>query len=130
MAFDMEMEEYMPYVDGFLLTLPEDRLEEYRMMAEGAGQIWKEHGAVAFRECVSDDMTAEGMTPFPQVIRAKEGELVIFSYIVFNSREHRDQVNAKVMADPRIKDLCDEKNLPFDPSRMAYGGFNVIVDLP
>jgi uncharacterized protein YbaA (DUF1428 family) len=118
----------MPYVDGFLLPVPTDKLEAYAKMAETAGKIWMEHGALAFRECAAEDMSAEGLLPFPKAIDAKEDETVFFSYIVFKDRQHRDEVNAKVMADPRLKDSCQEENL-FDIKRMAYGGFQAIVDL-
>jgi uncharacterized protein YbaA (DUF1428 family) len=117
----------MSYVDGFLLPLPADKIEEYRKMAEFAGKIWMEHGALAFRESVADDMTANGTAAFPDTIAAKDGEIVVFSYIVYKSREHRDEVNAKVMADPRLEGQCE--NMPFDVKRMAYGGFKTIVDL-
>ncbi|MGZ8143995.1 MAG: DUF1428 domain-containing protein [Methylosarcina sp.] len=118
----------MTYVDGFLLPLPTANIEEYRQMAEAAGKIWMEHGALAFRECIADDMATEGMVAFPELIRTKEDETVMFSYIVFNSREHRDEVNAKVMADPRLKSFCDPDNMPFDCKRMAYGGFKTLVE--
>jgi uncharacterized protein YbaA (DUF1428 family) len=117
------------YIDGFVLPLNSDRIEGYRQHAEAAGKIWMEHGALAFRECVGDDMKAEGLTSFPELARTAGSETVIFSYIVFKSREHRDEVNAKVMADPRIIDLWDPANPPFDARRMAYGGFRVLVDL-
>ncbi len=117
----------MNYVDGFVIPLPADRIEEYRRQAEAAGRIWMQHGALAFRECIADDTPDEGLTSFPELARAEAGETVVFSYIVFRSREHRDEVNAKVMADPRLKELID--NLPFDAKRMAYGGFRVLVDL-
>jgi uncharacterized protein YbaA (DUF1428 family) len=119
----------MSYVDGFVLPLPADRVEEYCRQAEAAGRIWIEHGALNFRECIGDDMTAEGLTTFPELAKAGAGETVVFSYIVFRSREHRDEVNAKVMADPRLEGLCDPDNPPFDFKRMAYGGFRVLVDL-
>lgn len=119
----------MSYVDGFLLPLPTTNIEEYRQMAEASGKIWMEHGALAFRECIADDMTAHEMVAFPDVIKTVENETVVFSYIVFKSREHRDEVNAKVMADPRIKNLCNSDNMPFDCKRMAYGGFKTLVEL-
>lgn len=116
----------MNYVDGFIIPLPAGRIEEYRRQAESAGRIWMEHGALAFRECIGDDLRAEGFTSFPELARAGEGETVVFSYIVFRSREHRDEVNAKVMSDPRLKEFA---TMPFDVKRMAYGGFRVLVDL-
>lgn len=119
----------MSYIDGFLLPLPTTNIEEYRQMAEASGKIWMEHGALAFCECIADDLTTQGMLAFPDVIKTVEGETVIFSYIVFKSREHRDEVNAKVMADPRIKSLCNFDSMPFDCKRMAYGGFKTLVEL-
>jgi len=119
----------MAYIDGFLLPLPTGNIEEYRRQAQAAGQIWIEHGALAFQECIADDMTPQGSLTFPELIKTQAGETVVFSYIVFESREHRDQVNAKVMADPRLKNLCDPYNMPFDCKRMAYGGFNSLVSL-
>jgi uncharacterized protein YbaA (DUF1428 family) len=119
----------MVYVDGFLLPLPRSREDAYRQMAEAAGRLWMEHGAVAFRECIADDVQGKDMVAFPDVIGAGAEETVVFSYIVFKSREHRDEVNAKVMADPRLKELCGSGDAPFDYKRMAYGGFRAIVDL-
>ncbi|MBE0597283.1 MAG: DUF1428 domain-containing protein [Desulfuromonadales bacterium] len=118
----------MNYIDGFVIPLPVDKIEEYRRQAEAAGKIWMEHGALNYRECIADDMRAEGLTSFPELARTDEGETVIFSYIVFRSREHRDEVNAKVMADPRIQDMCNPEAPPFDVKRMAYAGFRVLVD--
>ncbi|MGR9085991.1 MAG: DUF1428 domain-containing protein [Gammaproteobacteria bacterium] len=118
----------MSYVDGFLLPLPTTKIEEYRQMAETAGKIWMEHGALAFRECIAEDLAAQEMLSFPDVIQAKDGETVVFSFIVFKSREHRDEVNAKVMADPRLKDHCNPDTMPFECKRMAYGGFETLVE--
>lgn len=117
----------MTYVDGFLLPLPKDKIEDYRKIAEMAAKVWLEHGAVAYKECVGEDVEIPGMVAFPQVIGAKLHETVVFAFIVFNSREHRDEVNAKVMADPRLKDMSPE-SMPFDHKRMAYGGFRTIVE--
>jgi len=119
----------MAYIDGFLLPLPTGNIDEYRRQAQAAGQIWIAHGALAFQECIADDMTPQGSLTFPELIKTQAGETVVFSYIIFESREHRDQVNAKVMADPRLKNLCDPDNMPFDCKRMAYGGFNSLVSL-
>lgn len=118
----------MTYVDGFVIPVPEGELENYREMAENAGKIWMEHGALDFKECVIDDDTAEGMRSFAETAGAKEGEIVVFSYIVFKSREHRDEVNKKVMDDPRIKCEQGPEKMPFDCARMAYGGFKTIVE--
>lgn len=119
----------MSYVDGFVLAVPEGRIEEYKTMAKKAGAVWKEHGALEYKECVQEDMTDYGhCSTFPKMYNPKPGELIIFAFIVYQSREHRDEVNAKVMNDPRLKDMCDENNMPFDPMRMAYGGFKAIVE--
>jgi len=115
------------YVDGFVLPVPKKSVEAYRRMAHKAGKIWREHGAVEFLECVGDDLKVKGVTPFPSRVRLKAGETVFFSFIVFKSRMHRDRVNAKVMKDPRMD--MDPTSMPFDPKRMLYGGFKVLVDL-
>lgn len=118
----------MSYVDGFVLPLPEGNIDAYREIAETAGKVWLEHGALAYKECVIEDKTEhEFCSNFPAMAGIKEGETVVFAYIVFKSRAHRDEVNAKVMEDPRIK--CDPENMPFDCKRMAYGGFSPIVDM-
>lgn len=118
----------MSYVDGFVLCVPEKKLPEYREMARKAGEVWREHGAVQFFECAGDDLEIKDMLSFKSMADSKSGETVVFSWIMYKSREHRDEVNKRVMEDPRIKGMCDESNLPFDPSRMAYGGFKVIVE--
>ncbi|MBE2181310.1 MAG: DUF1428 domain-containing protein [Chthoniobacterales bacterium] len=115
------------YVDGFVLSVPKDKLETYREIAGKASKIWKEHGALDYRECVIEDANAPEMVSFPQLAGAKDGEVVVFAYIVYASREQRDAVNAKVMADPRLSEGCDPDNMPFDCKRMAYGGFQTIV---
>jgi uncharacterized protein YbaA (DUF1428 family) len=115
------------YVDGFVIPLPADKLEEYTRIAEQACCIWMEHGALEYRECIGEDLTAKEMVPFPELAGAKEGETVAFSWIVYRSREHRDEVNAKVMADPRIREMMGD-SMPFDCKRMAYGGFKTIVE--
>ena len=117
----------MRYVDGFLLPVPKDNLQAYRRLARKAGKIWREHGALEYRECVGDDLDVQGMVPFPRRIKLKPGETVVFSWIVYKSRKDRDRVNAKVMSDPRLQ--FDPKAMPFDVKRMVYGGFNVLVDL-
>lgn len=118
----------MSYVDGFVLPVPEGKLDAYRKLAETAGTVWKEHGALAYKECVLEDKSENDYsTTFQAIAGVTAGETVIFAFIVFKSREHRDEVNAKVMADPRIK--CDPENMPFDCKRMAYGGFSALVDL-
>lgn len=117
----------MSYVDGFVLPLKADKVDAYRTIAEKAGEVWIEHGALGFYECLADDMNAEGCTAFPELINVKEGEVPVFSFILYESRAHRDEVNKKVMADPRIKDACMPDAMPFDCARMAYGGFKAIV---
>jgi uncharacterized protein YbaA (DUF1428 family) len=115
------------YVDGFVVPVPKKKLDEYRRMAQKSGKIWKEHGALEFVECVADDVKPGKTTSFPQSVKLKAGEIVVFSYIVYKSRAQRDRVMKKVMADPRLKDMMDMKKLPFDAKRMIYGGFNVLV---
>lgn len=118
----------MPYVDGFVVVVPKNKLQAYRRLAQKAGKIWREHGALEFRECVGDDLKVKGMVPFPRMAKAKSNELVMFSWIVYRSKAHRDRVNAKVMKDPRLADM-GPNDVPFDCKRMAYGGFKVLVDL-
>ena len=117
------------YVDGFVVPVPTANLEAYRKMAEKAGKVWKEHGALEYWECVADDVKPGKVTSFPQAVQLKGDETVVFSWIVYESREARDRINEKVMADPRIKDSMDPKSLPFDGMRMFWGGFRSIVEL-
>lgn len=117
----------MRYVDGFVIPLPKKNVPAYRRIALKAGKIWREYGALEFRECVGDDLAVKGMVPFSRRIKLKPGETVVFSWIVFKSRAHRDRVNAKVMKDPRLAAM-DPKSMPFDVKRMSYGGFKVLVD--
>ncbi len=118
------------YVDGFVIPIPKRNLAAYRRIAQKAGKVWKEHGALAYVEAVGDDLKIPGMsTLFPGMAKAKAGETVAFSCIVYKSRAHRDAVNKKVMADPRLATMMDPKKNPFDMTRMAYGGFKTIVDL-
>ena len=119
----------MKYVDGYVLPVPKKNLAAYRRMAQKAGKVWREHGALEFRECVGDDLKTKMAASFPQTIKLKKGETVVFSWIVFKSRAHRDSVNAKVMKDPRLAKMMDMKSLPFDSKRMVYGGFKVMVDV-
>ena len=118
----------MRYVDGYVLPVTKKHLQAYRRMAQKAGNIWREHGALEFRECVGDDLNVKMGTPFPRSVKLKRGETVMFSWIVFKSRAHRDGVNAKVMKDPRMAKMMDLGPMPFDAKRMAYGGFRVLVD--
>lgn len=115
------------YVDGFVLPVPADRVAEYRRLARRAGKLWKEHGALEFVECVADDVKPGKHTSFPQAVKLKPDEVVVFSWIVFRSRKHRDAVNAKVMADPRLTQDLDPKHMPFDGKRMFWGGFKAMV---
>ena len=119
----------MKYVDGYVLPVPKKNLAVYRGMARKAGKIWREYGALEFRECVGDDVKKGKVTSFPQAVKLKSNETVVFSWIVYRSRAHRDRVNAKVMKDPRLADMMDPKSNPFDAKRMFWGGFKVIVDL-
>jgi uncharacterized protein YbaA (DUF1428 family) len=117
------------YVDGFIVPVPKRKLEAYRRMARKAGKIWREHGALEFRECVGDDVKPGKLTSFPQSVKLKPGEAVMFSWIVFKSRAHRDRVNARVMKDKRLAPMMDPKSMPFDARRMIYGGFKTLVHL-
>jgi uncharacterized protein YbaA (DUF1428 family) len=118
----------MQYVDGYVLPVPKKNLQAYARMAQKAGKIWREHGALDFKECVGDDLNVKWGVPFPRQIKLKPGETVVFAWIVFKSRAHRDRVNAKVMKDPRLANSMDAKSMPFDCKRMVYGGFKVLVD--
>jgi uncharacterized protein YbaA (DUF1428 family) len=120
----------MAYVDGFLLAVPKKKLAAYRRMAAKAGKIWRAYGAIDYKECAGDDLKVKqgmGMS-FTRPMKIRSGETVVFSYIVYKSRAQRDAVNRKIMTDPRLKDMCDPKNMPFDLKRMCYGGFKVLVD--
>ena len=119
----------MPYVDGFLLPVARKHLAAYRRVSARAGRIWKEYGALEYRECAGDDLRNRWGDTFPRAARVKPGETVVFSWIVYKSRAHRDRVNAKVMKDPRIEKLMDPSEMVMNPRRMAYGGFKVVVDL-
>jgi uncharacterized protein YbaA (DUF1428 family) len=117
------------YVDGFVVPVPRNKLDAYRKMARKAGKIWREHGALEFRECVADDVKPGKSTSFPQAVKLKPGEVVMFSWIVYPSRKQRDRINAKVMKDPRLASMMDPKAMPFDGKRMIYGGFRTFVQL-
>jgi uncharacterized protein YbaA (DUF1428 family) len=116
------------YVDGFVFAVPKSKVEEYRRIARKAGKVWKEHGALEYVECIADDVTKGKVTDFPMAVKAKRNEVVGFAWITYRSRKHRDAVNEKVMADPRIAGW-DPKDMPADMSRMIYGGFKAIVEL-
>lgn len=115
------------YVDGYVLPVPKKNIAAYRRMAKAGAKIWMEHGAVAFHECVGDDLNVKFGVPFPKMVKPKSGETVVFSWIMFKSRAHRDKVNARVMKDPRLGKICP-KVMPFDCKRMMYGGFKVLVE--
>ena len=116
----------MAYIDGFLLPVPKKNLAAYQRLSRRAGKVWREHGALEYRECAADDLDVKCGTPFPKQLKLKPGETVVFAWIVFKSRAHRDRVNAKVMKDPRLANM-DVKAMPFDCERMVYGGFKVLV---
>jgi uncharacterized protein YbaA (DUF1428 family) len=118
----------MRYVDGFVLPVPKKHLQTYRRIAQRAGKVWRDHGALEVRECVGDDLNVKMGVPFARSVKLKGGETVVFSWIVFKSRAHRDRVNAKVMKDPRIAKMMDPTSMPFDHKRMLYGGFKIMVD--
>lgn len=117
------------YVDGFVLAVPKKNLQAYKRMAQKAGKIWREYGAVEYRECVADDVKPGKLTSFPQSVKLKAGEIVVFSWIVYKSRAQRDRINAKVMKDPRLNTMMDGKAMPFDGKRMIYGGFKTLLEL-
>jgi uncharacterized protein YbaA (DUF1428 family) len=117
------------YVDGYVLPVPKKKIAAYRKMAQKAGKIWREHGALEVLESVADDVKPGKVTSFPQSVKLKPGETVVFSYIVFKSRKDRDRVNAKVMKDKRLASMMDPKDMPFDGKRMFWGGFKPIVSL-
>ena len=118
----------MRYVDGYVLPVPKKNVAAYRRMAQKAGKVWRDHGALEYIECVADDVKPGKHTSFPQSVKLKVGETMVFSWIVFKSRAHRDRVNAKVMKDPRLANMMDPKALPFDGKRMFWGGFKVLVE--
>lgn len=115
------------YVDGYLLPIPKKNIQAYRRMAQKAAKVWRDHGALEYRECVGDDLNVKFGVPFPRTLKLKKGETAVFSYIVYKSRAHRDRVNAAVMKDPRLTAMCDPKNMPFDCARMGVGGFKTLV---
>lgn len=116
------------YIDGFLLPIQADNIEKYREIAQKAGEVWKEHGALEYIEAVGDDFEADKMVSFKKSADAKDGETVIFAFIVFESKEERDRINALVMQDERLTEMCSPDDKTFDYTRMAYGGFKAIVE--
>lgn len=117
----------MTYVDGFVLPVPKKNLDTYRSMARLGCKVWREHGALGYTECVADDVKPGKWTSFPQSVKLKAGEVVVFAFITYRSRAHRDRVNAKVMKDPRIAEWMSSKKMPFDGKRMIWGGFKTMV---
>ena len=115
----------MSYVDGFILPIPRDKLDAYKSMATAAGEVWMAHGALSYVEAVADDVPYGELTSFPRSVKLEDNEVVVFAFITYKSREHRDEVNAKCMNDPRLK--CDPDNMPFDSKRMIFGGFSAFV---
>ncbi len=116
------------YVDGFVLVVPKKRLPQYVAIARKAAKVWKDHGALDYVECVGDDLNQKFGLPFPKLAKAKAGEAVVFSWIIYKSRSHRDAVNKKVMKDPRLEAMMAPGAMPFDTKRMSMGGFKVLVD--
>jgi uncharacterized protein YbaA (DUF1428 family) len=116
------------YVDGYVIPIPKQKLTAYARIAKQACKIWMEHGALDYKECAGDDLHIKPLMPFLKGIKAKPGETAVFAYVVFKSRKHRDKVNAAVMKDPRIQNMCDPKDIPFDCKRMLYGGFKAFVE--
>lgn len=119
----------MPYIDGFIVPVPKKKLADYRKLSRKAGKIWREYGALDYREAVADDVSVGKVTSFPRSVKQKPDETVVFSYILYKSRKDRDRINKKVMADPRMAKMMDPKSPPFDSKRMIFGGFKTIVDL-
>ena len=118
----------MPYVDGFVIPVQRARLDAYKDMSRKAGAMWRELGALEFRECVGDDVKPGKLTSFPQSVMLEEAEVVVFSWIVYESRARRDAINEQVMKDPRMAEFMKAENMPFDGKRMVYGGFEIVVD--
>jgi uncharacterized protein YbaA (DUF1428 family) len=115
------------YVDGYVLPVPKKNLKIYQGIARKAAKVWMDHGALSYRETAGDDLQVKWGVPFGKLMKLKRGETVVFAYIEYKSRAHRDKVNASVMKDPRLAAMCDPKDMPFDGKRMVYGGFKVIV---
>ena len=115
------------YVDGFVVPVPKKKLSAYRSMAKTASKVWRDHGALEYIECLADDVKRGKWTSFPRSVKLKPGETVVFSYIVYRSRQDRDRINKKVMKDPRLARMMDPKRMPFDSKRMFWGGFKTII---
>ncbi|HSE79578.1 MAG TPA: DUF1428 domain-containing protein [Alphaproteobacteria bacterium] len=119
----------MKYVDGFIVPVPKKNLPAYRRMAQKAGKVWREHGALEVRECIADDVKVGKLTSFPRSVKLNAGEAVVFAWITYKSRAHRDRVNAKVMKDPRLAKMMNPRAMPFDGKRLIYGGFKTFIEL-
>lgn len=119
----------MPYVDGFVVPVPRSNIEAYQEMSRTCAAIWREYGAIEYRECMGDDVKPGKLTSFPQSVNLEEDEVVFFSWITYPSRELRDQCNDKVMKDPRMAEMMKGENMPFDGKRLIYGGFDMVIDL-
>ena len=119
----------MAYVDGFIMAVPKKNLQAYRRIASKAGKVWREHGALEYKECVADDVKPGKLTSFPQAVKLKKNEVVWFSWIVYKSKAERKRILKKVMSDKRLADMMDPKAMPFDSKRMVFGGFMMMVDL-
>jgi uncharacterized protein YbaA (DUF1428 family) len=119
----------MPYVDGFVVPVPTSKIEAYKEMSRQCGAVWREHGALEYRECMGEDVKPGKLTSFPQSVMLEENEVCFFSWIVYESRAQRDQVNDKVMSDPRMAAMMKPENAPFDGKRLIYGGFEMVIDL-
>lgn len=119
----------MHYVDGMVTPVPKAKLADYRKMSRLCGKVWKEHGALEYVECVADDVKPGKTTSFPQAVKLKDDEVVMFSYIIYRNRRDRDRINKRVMADPRLAAMMDPKNMPFDAKRMFWGGFRQMIVL-
>ena len=118
----------MHYFDGFVVPVPKKKLDAYRRMAKTASKVWREHGALEYVECIADDVKPGKVTSFPQSVKLKPGETVVFAYVVYKSRAERDRVMAKVMKDPRLANMMDPKKMPFDAKRMFWGGFKGLIE--
>jgi uncharacterized protein YbaA (DUF1428 family) len=118
----------MAYVDGYLIAVPRKNLKAYKAMAALAGKVWREHGALDYKECAGDDLAVQCGLPYPKLMKLRKGETAVFSWIVYKNKAQRDKVNAKVMKDPRLSASMDPRKMPFDIKRMSFGGFTVLVD--
>ena len=116
------------YVDGFVLPVPTKNLAAYKKIAKIASKVWMDHGALQYCECVGEDLKVQFGMPFPKLVKPKAGETIVFAFIVYKSKSHRNAINKKVMKDPRLAAACDPKNTPFDVKRMVYGGFQIMVE--